>query len=125
MCDQADPETEIIKNGRTLESVRLDKWAAAGGHLPIITFKESGWLLVRAYAPSEPNFRCAFSAPFFVEIAGRKHVSKDSAKFFKDWVFERAKMLRKSGLSKTELQKRIKQQKTAYDFWQALEAAGE
>lgn len=115
---------EIIKNGRALESVRLDKWAAAGGHLPIVTFKESGWLLVRAYAPTEPNYRCAISAPFFVEIDRQPCVAPASAKYFKDWVFERAKLLRKSGLPKEELRQRLQQQKTAYDFWQQLEQNG-
>jgi hypothetical protein len=127
-CDLATRQKveylEIIKNGGTLESVRLDKWAKAGGHLPIVTFKESGWLVVRAYAPSEENFRCAMSAPFYVEIGGQVPVSKASAKYFKDWTYERAKMLNQSDLPSDEKRNRLKQQKQAYDFWNQLEARG-
>ncbi len=113
---------EIVKDGRAVQEVRLDKWAKAGGHLPLITFKESGWCLVRAYAPSEENYRCAVTAPFFVELHEQTRVSKKSAQFFADWVLERAKQLRKMKLPKDELRNRIKQQKFAHEFWNGLVA---
>lgn len=111
---------EIIKNGRVVQEVRLDEWVKAGGHLPLITFTESGWFLVRAYAPSEQNYRCAMTAPFFVELNEQTRVSKKSAQFFADWVMDRAKQLRKAELPKDELRERIKEQKFAHDFWTRL-----
>ena len=124
-CDLATRQKveylEIVKNGRTLESVRLDKWAQAGGHLPLVTFKQSGWLIVRAHAVGEKNFRCAMSAPFYVEVGEQKHVNKASATFFKDWTYERAKQINKSDLPGDLKRQRLKQQKFAFDFWGELE----
>lgn len=125
-CDLATRQKveylEIIKNGKVLESVRLDKWAEAGGHLPIVTFQESGWLSVRVLSPSSPNYRVAMSAPVYVEINDRPTISAASAKFFKQWVFDRAKMLRKSKLPKPEQKRRIAEQKHAFEFFAALES---
>ena len=125
-CDLATRQKidylELIKNGRVFESVRLDKWAAAGGHLPIVPFRQSGWLAVRAYSASEPNFRCALSAPFYVEIGDQPRISKASAEFFQDWVLQRAKQLRRSDLSIEIMKTRIQQQKQAYDYWSDLVA---
>ena len=100
-----------------MESVRLDKWAASGGRLPIVEFEESGWLVVRAWANGEANFRCAMSAPFYVEIDNQTRVSKSSAQYFLDWVYQRAREIRSLDLPKEELQKRISQQRFARDFW--------
>lgn len=110
---------EIIKNGRVVESMRLDKWAANGGRLPTVEFTESGWLMVRAFAPGETNFRCAFTAPFYVEFDGKPIVSERSAKYFVDWVFDRARRIQRSKLTKDEKKRRIDQQRIARDFWQA------
>lgn len=111
---------EIIKNGQTVESVRLDKWAQNNGRLPPLEFNESGWFVVRAYSPSEKTFRCATSAPYYVEFDQTPRISKAAAKFFVDWVYDRARQLRNSNLPDIELSKRIEQQKAARDFWQAL-----
>lgn len=107
---------EIIKDGRVVDSTRLDKWAKAGGRLPPLEFDRSGWFAVRAYAPNEPNYRVALTAPFFVEL-GDKQVSKRSAQFFIDWVFERARQVRKLKLPKDEMTERISELKEARDYW--------
>ncbi len=113
---------EIIKNGRVIESVRLDKWAANNGRLPIVSFKESGWLVVRAFAPGEENYRCATNAPFYVDVDGQPRISKMSAQYFLDWVFTRARELRKrgpgDGVTPEELKTRMLQLRDARDFWQ-------
>ena len=109
---------EIVKDGRVVESMRLDKWAANGGRLPTVEFTESGWLMVRSFAPGEPNFRCAFTAPFYVEIDDKPRVSARSAKYFVDWVFERARRIKASKLPPNEKKKRIDRQREARDFWQ-------
>ena len=47
-----------------------------------------------------------------------------SCQVFQDWVYERAKMLRKSNLSQDQERNLLKQQKHAFDYWQDLEAPG-
>lgn len=110
---------EVIKNGRVVESVRLGEWAKTGGRLPIIEFTESGWLAVRAAAPGEMNYRCALSAPFFVEIGGATRVSKQAAEFFLDWVYDRARAIRRLAIAEEEMRARIAQQRVARDYWAA------
>ena len=111
---------ELIKNGRVVNSVRLDKWAAANGRLPVVEFEDSGWLVVRAHAPGEPNYRVAMSAPFYVEFGGRPRVSEASVQFFLDWVYDRARELRRSNLPEDQMRRRVAEQRVARDFWSAL-----
>ena len=80
---------EIIKDGRSVHEVRLDKWAAAGGKLPPVKFEQSGWLMVRAVCTNPKTFRFACSGPYYVEVSGKKRISKKSAQFFLDWVEDR------------------------------------
>src|SRR5207245_8012268 len=78
---------EIIRNGKMERKVP----ASSGiNSLGTLTFKESGWFLVRAIADNKKMFRFASTAPFFVEIgAGKDRISKNSAQFFLDWTQER------------------------------------
>ena len=71
----------------------LDKWAAAGGRLPALSFDRSGWFLVRAVTANPATFRFASSGPYYVEIGGEPRISRESARFFLDWVYERARQL--------------------------------
>jgi hypothetical protein len=85
---------EIIKNGRVEKTVSPDEWAKTGslGHLH---FTESGWFLVRAIADNAKTFRFASTAPFHIEIGeGKRRVSKTSARFFLEWVEERARRVK-------------------------------
>ncbi len=111
---------EIIKNGQVVESVRLDKWAKNNGRLPPLEFDASGWFVVRAYSPSEKTYRCATSAPYYVEFDQSPRISKSAAKFFVDWIYARARQLRKSKLPAQQITDRIERQKAARDFWQDL-----
>ena len=112
---------EIIKNGRVEESVRLDEWAAKNGRLPLIQFQESGWVLVRVVANSEQGYRCAMSGPFYVEIGPDKRlIHKQSAKFFLDWVYDRARQIRQAATNPDELDRRLSPYRDARDFWKAL-----
>jgi hypothetical protein len=80
---------EIIKNGQVERKVALEDWSKTGS-LGAMTFKESGWFLVRAIADNKKTFRFASTAPFYVEIGPSKHrISKASAQFFLDWARER------------------------------------
>ncbi|MCA9169792.1 MAG: CehA/McbA family metallohydrolase [Planctomycetales bacterium] len=79
---------EIIQNGRSVQQVRLQDWAAAGGRLPAVEFDASGWLLIRAVADDETTYRCAMSAPFYVEFAGQPRRSKQATTFMLEWLDE-------------------------------------
>ena len=84
-------------------SLRLDDYRLLGRSglrisplsLGAMTFKESGWFLVRAIADNKKTFRFASTAPFYVEIGPSKHrISKASAQFFLDWARERKERIR-------------------------------
>ena len=111
---------EIVKNGRVTESVRLDEWAKKQGRLPLVRFDESGWMLVRVIANTQESFRCGFSAPFYVEIGKAPYISKDAAQFFLDWVYARAREIRRSARDSSEVTKRLTPHREARDFWMRL-----
>lgn len=109
---------EIIKDGRSIHEVRLDKWAAAGGKLPVVEFKESGWLMVRAVATNPKTFRFACSGPYYVEIGGKPKISKKSAQFFLDWVVERAKRIKLD--DEKQRAEVLAPHREARDYWQKM-----
>ena len=81
---------EIIKNGRSVQEVNLEDFKASGGKLPPVSFKESGWFLVRAVADNTKTYRFASTGPYYVEIGYQPHISRQSAQFFLDWTNKRA-----------------------------------
>lgn len=127
---------EIIKDGLIQETVRLEEWATKNGKLPLITFDRSGWLAVRAVCSAiDEGYRYAMSAPFYVSVGesageqslensehgdSNQRVNKKSAEFFRDWVYQRAKHLRKQRLPASVLKQRIAEQRVARDYWQRL-----
>ena len=84
---------EIVKDGRVVQSVRLDEMAKTG-HLPPVTFTESGWVVVRAVTDNAKTYRFASTAPWYVEFGDKPRISKQSAQFFLDWTNERAEKLK-------------------------------
>lgn len=76
---------EVIRDGEVKHAVRLQDWVAQNGELPALTFKESGWFLIRAVAENDQTFRFACTAPYYVRI-GDKRISKRSVQFFLDWL---------------------------------------
>ena len=81
---------EVIKDGEVESRVSVEDFARTGS-LGTLTFKTSGWFLVRAIADNPKTFRFASTAPFYVEVGdAKRRVSKASAKFFLAWVKERA-----------------------------------
>jgi hypothetical protein len=81
---------EVIKDGRVERTVPFEEWSRTGS-LGTLEFRESGWFLVRVIADNSKTFRFASTAPYYVEAAGAKRrISKASARFFLDWVRERA-----------------------------------
>ncbi len=105
---------ELIQNGRSALQVRLDDWAAGGGQLPAVRFRESGWLLVRVVTENSQSYRVACSGPFYVEFADRPRVSRAAAQFFRDWVYERARQIQ---LGDLDLQSQVlKHHRVARDY---------
>ena len=66
----------------------------ANGKLPPVKFTKSGWMLVRAVTNNPKTFRFASTGPYYVEIGYQRRVSKESAQFFLDWVYERARQIK-------------------------------
>jgi len=84
---------DIVKDGRVVQSVRLDE-VAKTGHLPPVKFTTSGWVLVRAVTDVDKTYRFASTAPWYVELGDKPRVSKTSAQFFLDWTNERGEKLK-------------------------------
>jgi hypothetical protein len=109
---------EIIQDGRSVHEVRLDKWAAAGGKLPPVKFQRSGWMMVRAVTTNPKTYRFACSGPYYVEISGKRRISKKSAQFFLDWVDERAARIKVD--DDKERAEVLAPHRAAREFWQRL-----
>lgn len=109
---------EIIKNGRVVHVIRLDEWEAARGRLPELEFSQSGWFLIRAPAEKSDTQRFGMTGPYYVEIGNTPHISRSSAQFFLDWVYERAHTIR---LENAKQRKEVlKYHRAARKFWQHL-----
>jgi hypothetical protein len=113
---------EIVQDGHTIQDVRLDQWAKAGGKLPPVKFDRSGWFLIKAVASNPKTFRFASTGPYYVEIGYEPRVSKKAAQFFCDWVYERAGRLKLD--DPTQKEEVLQYHRQARDFWRKkLEAA--
>src|SRR5262249_23664099 len=58
---------EIIKDGQVERQVSFEEWSKTGS-LGALTFKKSGWFLIRVIADNNKTFRFASTAPYYVEI---------------------------------------------------------
>lgn len=107
---------EVVQDGKTVHEVRLDQWAKAGGNLPPVNFTKSGWFLIRAVTNNPKTYRFASTGPYYVEVGYERRVSKKSAQFFVDWVFERAGRIKLDDpAQKSEV---LEYHRRARDFWQ-------
>jgi hypothetical protein len=114
------PRLEIIRDGKVADTIELDE-GLTQQRTANLTFKESGWFLMRAVADNKETFRFASTAPYYVEIGDRKHrISKRSAQFFLDWVGERIDRLREAKMSDEERREVIAEQEKARHFWQGV-----
>jgi hypothetical protein len=80
---------EIVQNGRRVQEVRLDQWTEAGGKLPPLKFRDSGWFVVRAVTDIGTTHRFASTGPYYVEIGYQPRISRAAVQFFLDWLDER------------------------------------
>ncbi len=86
---------DVIKNSRSEIEANLDEFKAAGGKLPPLKFKESGWFVVRAITENDKTYRYATTAPYYVDIGYKRRISRKSAQFFLDWTNKRAEEIAK------------------------------
>ncbi len=75
--------------------------------------------MVRVIADNLKTFRFASTAPFYVEVGeGKRRISKASARFFRDWVRERAGRIKLDDVKQQE--DVLKYHTAAEKFWQDL-----
>ena len=87
---------EIIRNGEVERSVPLEEWSKSGTLAPL-SFKESGWFLIRAVTDVETTYRFASTGPYYVEIGDQtKRISRVSSQFFLEWTRQRYERVRSS-----------------------------
>ena len=108
---------EVIQDGRSVQTIRLDR-AVKSRASTSLTFQRSGWFLVRAIADNAKTFRFASTAPYYVEIGPVKtRVSPRSAKFFLDWLDERAVRVAQKLQDPVKLREVLKYHQDAKSFW--------
>lgn len=79
---------EIVKNGVADQQVEIASLAKSKGKLPPVSFEESGWFLVRAVTNRADKWEMASTGPYYVEKNGQPPISRESVKFFLDWLDE-------------------------------------
>ncbi len=106
---------EVIHNGKVHYSARLDEFAKAGGMLPPVNAKESGWVTIRVVTLYEDHFRAAMSAPWYIEFEGQPRVTRNSVEFFRKWLTDYEARLKQ--LPAAELQRHVPFVRAARKFW--------
>jgi len=108
---------EIIKNGRVVDEIRFEDYRQSG-RLPKIRFDASGWFLLRVVGEQSKTYRFGMTGPYFVEAGYGPRISKSSARFFLDWVLERARQIQiEDPQQRREV---LELHRKARDFWQDL-----
>jgi len=106
---------ELIKNGRVEHSIRFDEYANSG-RLPKLAFERSGWFLIRTVTDLGKTYRFAMTGPYYVQIGSQPRISKRSAEFFLDWVYQRARQIKLDDPAQRDAV--LKCHRDARDFWQ-------
>jgi hypothetical protein len=113
-----DPITylEVVQDGHIAQSIRFQDYAKTG-RLPKVKFHHSGWFLIRAVTDDRRTYRFATTGPYFVEMAYQPRRSKQSAQYFLDWVYQRARQI---NLDDPAQRKQVLEyHRKARDFWQS------
>jgi len=108
---------EIVQDGQVRESIRFEEYVKSG-RLPPLHFKQSGWFLLRVVGEAPETYRFAMTAPFFVEFGGKQRISRKSAQFFLDWVYERARQIQIA--DPQQRREVLEYHRKARDFWKAI-----
>jgi hypothetical protein len=97
----ADPVEylDVVFNGRTLYRAPLDEFARAGGVIPPLEVRESGWLVIRVVTRQEQTYRLASTAPYYLQVGGQPRISAAAVAFFQAWLEKSAQQI--AGLEPT------------------------
>ncbi|WP_236696579.1 hypothetical protein [Rhodopirellula islandica] len=106
---------EVIHNGRLHYSAKLDEFAKAGGRIPPLKIKESGWATVRVVTLHEDHYRAVISSPWYFEVGGQPRITARSVAFFKEWLGETEQRLAK--LPPDQLNAFVPYVRAARKFW--------
>ena len=107
---------EVIHNNQVHYSARLDDFAKAGGKIPPIETKESGWVMMRVLTRYEGHYRAAMTAPWWIEFDGETRVSPVSVQFFRDWLADYEERL--TTVSPDEIDQQAPFVRAARRFWE-------
>ena len=113
---------EIVKNGEVVHEVRLDKLVEKNGELPAIEFDQSGWLTIRAVADNTRQYRGVTSGPFYVQIGDSPRISRSSAQFFLDWVYDAARNLNRTEPDEAKRAAAMLYYRAAKSYWEEMVA---
>ena len=108
---------EIVKNGQVEHSVSFDQYAKKG-RLPSLKFTASGWFLVRAVTDRPDTYRFAMTGPYYVEIGGKRRISRSAVQFFIDWIGELAG--RDEPADSPAKRETLEWRRQALDYWKKL-----
>jgi hypothetical protein len=109
---------EVVRNGKVEYSLTLEEYIERQGRLLPLEFERSGWFLFRAVSDIHHTYRFAVTGPYYVEIGEERRVSRSAARFFLDWVYERARQIQLDNPAKQT--RVIAAHRYARDFWQKL-----
>ncbi|MFK8113910.1 MAG: hypothetical protein AB8B91_17035 [Rubripirellula sp.] len=108
---------EVIHNGRVHYSARLDEFAKAGGKIPPLAVKESGWVTIRVQTLFEDHFRAAMSSPWYIDFDGQRRITARGVGFFQKWLTDYEQRLKR--LPAAELKPHVPFVRAAREFWAA------
>ena len=106
---------EVVHNGSVHYSARLDEFAKAGGVIPAMQIKESGWVTIRVVTLYEDHFRAAMSAPWYIDFDAKPRVQMESVDFFRRWLSDYEERLKR--LPADELKRHVPYVRAARAFW--------
>jgi hypothetical protein len=86
---------EVIHNGVVHYSAALHEYAAAGGRIPPLHVKQSGWIVIRVVTLHEDHFRAAMTAPWHIDFDNQRRATVAGIEFFQDWLHEYEQRLKR------------------------------
>ncbi len=108
---------EIVQDGQVRDSIRFENYVKSG-RLPPLHFKKSGWFLLRVVGEMAGNYRFAMTAPYYIEFGGKRRISRKSAQFFLDRVYERGRQIQ---IADPQQRREVMEyHRKARDFWKAV-----
>jgi hypothetical protein len=89
---------EVIKDGKIISNIEYNQLTKSSIWSEV-TFKESGWLILRVLVKCQPTqYYACITAPYYVEIGDKpRRISRISVLFFLDWLDKRQRYFKSTG----------------------------